>query len=100
MTDLLVLDNLTTQIVMSLGTVTPVDSVSLSVPAGGSVGLVGESGSGESMTGFSIVRLFPTAVARVAGGRVMFDGRDLTQLSDPEMRLIRGQHIAMVFQDP
>ena len=100
MTDLLALDNLTTEIATSLGTVTPVDRVSLSIPVGGSVGLVGESGSGKSMTAFSIVRLFPTAVARVAGGRVLFDGRDLTQLSDPEMRLIRGQHIAMVFQDP
>lgn len=100
MGDLLVLDNLTTQIATSLGTVTPVDRVSLSIPVGGSVGLVGESGSGKSMTAFSIVRLFPTAVARVTGGRVLFDGRDLTQLSDPEMRLVRGQHIAMVFQDP
>jgi len=100
MAELLVLDNVTTQIATSLGTVTPVDRVSFSVPAGGTVGLVGESGSGKSMTAFSIVRLFPTAVARVTGGRVLFDGRDLTQLNDAEMRLVRGQQIAMVFQDP
>ncbi len=100
MADLLILDTLTTQIATSLGTVTPVDGVSFRVPAGGAVGLVGESGSGKSMTAFSIVRLFPTAVARVAGGRVLFDGRDLTLLSDAEMRLVRGRQIAMVFQDP
>ena len=100
MADLLTLDNLTTDIATSLGTVTPVDHVSLRVPAGGRVGLVGESGSGKSMTAFSIMRLFPTTVASVTGGRIVFDGRDLTQLSDPEMRLVRGQHIAMVFQDP
>ncbi len=100
MADLLVLDNLTTQIAASLGTVTPVDRVSVTVPVGGAVGLVGESGSGKSMTAFSIVRLFPTAVARVTGGRVLFDGRDLMQFSDPQIRVVRGQQIAMVFQDP
>jgi oligopeptide/dipeptide ABC transporter ATP-binding protein len=100
MADLLVLENLTTHIATSLGAVTPVDDVSFAVPAGAAVGLVGESGSGKSMTAFSIMRLFPTAVARVAGGRVLFDGRDLTKLSDQEMRLVRGQEIAMVFQDP
>jgi oligopeptide/dipeptide ABC transporter ATP-binding protein len=100
MGDLLILENLTARIASSLGTVTPVDSVSFNVPASGAVGLVGESGSGKSMTAFSIMRLFPTAVARVVGGRVLFDGRDLTRLSDAEMRLVRGQHIAMVFQDP
>ena len=87
----MILDKLTTRIATSLGTVTPVDSVSLSVPVGGAVGLVGESGSGKSMTAFSIMRLFPTAVARVAGGRVIFDGRELAQLSDAEMRTVRGR---------
>ena len=100
MADLLVLDDLTTRIATSLGTVTPVDGLSVGVPAGGAVGLVGESGSGKSMTAFSIMRLFPTTVARVAGGRVLFDGRDLALLSDAEMRLVRGRDIAMVFQDP
>ncbi len=76
------------------------DGVSLSLPRGGALGLVGESGSGKSMTAFSIMRLFPTAAARLAGGRVLFDGRDLTTLSDAEMRQVRGRHIAMVFQDP
>jgi peptide/nickel transport system ATP-binding protein/oligopeptide transport system ATP-binding protein len=98
--ELLVIEHLTTHIATSLGAVTPVDDISFAVPAGGAVGLVGESGSGKSMTAFSIMRLFPTAVARVAAGRVRFDGRDLTRLSESEMRLLRGQQIAMVFQDP
>jgi oligopeptide/dipeptide ABC transporter ATP-binding protein len=97
---LLILDHLTTRIATPLGTVTPVDDVSVSVPAGGAVGLVGESGSGKSMTAFSIMRLFPTTTARVAGGRVLFDGRDLAQLGDGELRQVRGRDIAMVFQDP
>jgi ABC-type dipeptide/oligopeptide/nickel transport system ATPase component len=100
MGDILILEDLTTRIATSLGTVTPVDAISFTVPTGGAVGLVGESGSGKSMTAFSIMRLFPTAVAQVTGGRVLFDGRDLRQLSDAEMRIVRGQHIAMVFQDP
>ncbi|HXF82274.1 MAG TPA: ABC transporter ATP-binding protein [bacterium] len=100
MTDLLVVDNLTTRIRTSRGTVTPVDGVSLRVREGGAVGLVGESGSGKSMTAFSILRLFPTPSAWVAGGRVLFDGRDLTALPESELRAVRGREVAMVFQDP
>jgi oligopeptide/dipeptide ABC transporter ATP-binding protein len=100
MTDLLVVDGLTTLIRTARGTVTPVDGVSLRVREGGSVGLVGESGSGKSMTAFSILRLFPTASARVASGRVLFDGRDLTALPEAALRAVRGREVAMVFQDP
>jgi len=97
---LLELDNLITRLSMPWGTVTPVDSVSLRIPVGGAVGLVGESGSGKSMTAFSILRLFPTMAARIASGRVLFGGRDLRLLSDREMREVRGQQVAMIFQDP
>ena len=81
------------------GTVTAVDGVSFSIEAGEVVGLVGESGSGKSVTALSLLRVLPKA-ARIAGGRVRFDGRDLLTLSEREMRGIRGNQIAMVFQDP
>ncbi len=97
---LLELDNLITRLSMPWGMVTPVDSVSLRIPVGGAVGLVGESGSGKSMTAFSILRLFPTMAARIESGRVLFGGRDLRLLSDLEMREVRGQQVAMIFQDP
>ena len=77
-----------------------VDDVSLSIDKGEIVGLVGESGCGKSMTAFSIMQLFPTPAARVAGGEVIFKGRDLLKLPPDEMRSVRGAGIGMIFQDP
>src|SRR5688500_18746343 len=82
------------------GDVRAVDGVDLSIGEGETVGLVGESGSGKSVTARSIVRLVPTPPGRYAGGRVLFRGRDLLTLPEPEMRRIRGGRISMVFQDP
>jgi peptide/nickel transport system ATP-binding protein len=76
-----------------------VDGVSLSVDAGEVLGLVGESGSGKSVTGFSILRLVDPP-GRVVGGEILFKGQDLAQLSNREMRALRGNRIAMIFQDP
>jgi len=70
------------------------------VQRGETLGIVGESGSGKSVTNLSIMRLIPTPPGRIAGGKVIFDGRDLLALSDKEMRAIRGKRIAMIFQDP
>ncbi|WP_448613914.1 dipeptide ABC transporter ATP-binding protein [Modestobacter sp. URMC 112] len=81
------------------GVVRPVDRVSLSVRAGETLGLVGESGSGKTMTGMSILRLLPPGGA-IVGGSIVFDGRDLSGLSSTELRRLRGDDIAMVFQDP
>jgi len=100
MSDLLVLDHLTTRIDTARGSLVPVDDVSLRVPAGNAVGLVGESGSGKSMTAFSIVRLFPTTAARVQSGRVFLDGQDLMTLDEAALRRVRGRRVGMVFQDP
>ena len=100
MSDLLVLDHLTTRIDTARGSLVPVDDVSLHVPAGSAVGLVGESGSGKSMTAFSIVRLFPTTAARVQSGRVFLDGQDLMTLDEAALRRVRGRRVGMVFQDP
>jgi oligopeptide transport system ATP-binding protein len=77
-----------------------VDGVSFDLTRGETLGIVGESGSGKSVTNLSIMRLIPTPPGRIAGGQVIFDGRDLLTLSDDEIRAIRGKRIAMIFQDP
>jgi oligopeptide transport system ATP-binding protein len=81
------------------GLVHAVNGVSFDVEAGGALGLVGESGSGKSVTSLSIMRLLPRG-GRIVSGEVRFEGRDLTTLSEQEMRRVRGQEISMVLQDP
>ncbi|MCA3393895.1 MAG: ABC transporter ATP-binding protein, partial [Roseomonas sp.] len=81
------------------GVVKAVDGVSFSVGRGKVLGLVGESGSGKSVTGFSIIGLVDPP-GRIAGGSILFQGRDLAKLSEEEMRDLRGNRIAMIFQDP
>ena len=80
-------------------TVTAVDDVSFQLAAGETLGLVGESGSGKSVTAFSILRLVPPP-GRIAGGRVLFEGRDLLALPERDMRQIRGAAISLIFQEP
>ena len=76
-----------------------VDGVSFSLAAGEILGMVGESGSGKSVTGFSILGLIDPP-GRIAGGRILFKGRDLVTLPEEDMRQLRGNRIAMIFQDP
>ncbi len=76
-----------------------VDSVSLTLNEGETLGLVGESGSGKTTTCLSIVGLLPRG-ARIVGGRVMFEGEDLTRMSQRQLRRVRGRQIAMILQDP
>jgi len=78
---------------------TVVDRVSFQIGRGETLGLVGESGSGKTLTAFSILRLVRPP-GRIVGGRVIFEGRDLLQLTEPEMRAVRGARISMVFQEP
>jgi oligopeptide/dipeptide ABC transporter ATP-binding protein len=98
---LLEIDNLSTQYVSARGTrvVRAVDEVSLRIDAGETLGIVGESGSGKSTLALSILRLLPPG-ARTASGRIMFEGEDLLEKSDAEMRHVRGKRIAMILQDP
>lgn len=77
-----------------------VDGVSFSVNAGETLAIVGESGSGKSVTSLSIMGLLPKDVGRVSGGTIKLDGRDITHISDKEMRDIRGKDIGMIFQEP
>jgi oligopeptide transport system ATP-binding protein len=82
------------------GVVRAVDGVSFSVEAGRTLGIVGESGCGKSVTAFSIMRLLPEPPARIVSGSIRFDGRELTSLSERALENVRGRQIAMVFQDP
>ncbi|MDR7417396.1 MAG: ABC transporter ATP-binding protein [Armatimonadota bacterium] len=74
--------------------------VSLEVPSGRAVGLVGESGAGKSMTAYAIMRLLPVENAVITGGRVLFDDVDLLQLPEEDMQRYRGARIAIIFQEP
>jgi oligopeptide/dipeptide ABC transporter ATP-binding protein len=97
---LLEVQNLTTHFVTRAGVVRAVQNVSWDVEEGETVALVGESGCGKSVSALSIMRLVPEPAGRIVGGRVLFKGRDLLQLSEEEMRRVRGREIAMIFQEP
>jgi oligopeptide/dipeptide ABC transporter ATP-binding protein len=77
-----------------------VDGVSFDLEQGETLGLVGESGCGKSVSALSIMRLIPDPPGRIVSGEVIFDGQDLLKLPESEMRRIRGRHISMVFQEP
>ncbi|GAB3795348.1 ABC transporter ATP-binding protein [Humibacter antri] len=96
---LLEITGLSTDIRLSKSVVHALDDVTFSVDAGQTVGLVGESGCGKTMTAMSIERLLPPG-GRIVGGSVMFDGADLVRASESTMREIRGGDIGMIFQDP
>jgi oligopeptide/dipeptide ABC transporter ATP-binding protein len=97
---LLSVEDLVTQFATSGGVVRAVDGVTWDVEEGETVALVGESGCGKSVSALSIMRLVTPPAGQIVGGRVVFKGRDLLQLSDEEMRRVRGREIAMVFQEP
>jgi ABC-type dipeptide/oligopeptide/nickel transport system ATPase component len=97
--EILRVEGLRTEFRTAAGVVRAVDGVSFEIRRGSTMGLVGESGCGKSVTALSILRLidFP---GRIAGGRILFDDIDLAEVEPEEMRQIRGHRIAMIFQEP
>ncbi|MFO7152143.1 MAG: ABC transporter ATP-binding protein [Bacillota bacterium] len=97
---LLEIRELTVQFSTDGGTVTAVERVSFDIEEKETLGLVGESGCGKSVTALSVMRLLPSPPAKIASGKILFEGEDLLQKSEAEMRRIRGNRISMVFQEP
>ena len=97
---LLSVRNLKTYFYTDEGVVRAVDGLSYDLHRGETLGIVGESGSGKSVHALSIMRLIPTPPGKIVDGEILFEGRNLLRLSDEEMRKIRGNRIAMVFQEP
>ena len=100
MEPLLVVENLKTYFFTEAGVVKAVDDISYDVREGETLAIVGESGCGKSIGALSLMRLVPTPPGRIVSGRVLFDDEDLLTMSDEEMRNIRGNRIAMIFQEP
>ncbi len=100
MESLLEIRNLRTSFKTEDGFVRAVDDVSLQIRKGEVVGVVGESGCGKTVTSLSILQLLPSPPASIDGGEIVFEGRDLLRLSPSELRRIRGNEIAMIFQEP
>ena len=100
MAKLLEVRDLQTQFLTSAGVVRAVDGVSYDIDEGETVALVGESGCGKSVSALSIMRLVAEPAGRIVGGQILFQGRNLLELTEAQMRDVRGRDIAMVFQEP
>lgn len=98
--NLLSVENLRVNFHTDDGVVGAVDGVSLHVASGETLGLVGESGCGKSVTAYSILKLLPVPPAEYAAGSITFRGKDLLKLDEKAMRRVRGNHISMIFQEP
>ncbi|HUS67594.1 MAG TPA: ABC transporter ATP-binding protein [Kofleriaceae bacterium] len=98
--NLLVVEELVTEFRTEHGTVRAVDKVSFEVAPGKTIGVVGESGCGKSVTALSIMRLIPNPPGKIAGGAIRYRGQNLLELDDRAMRAIRGHKISMIFQEP
>ena len=100
MSELLAIENLAIEFDTEQGPVRVVDGVSLSMRAGESLGVVGESGCGKSVTALSVMRLLPSPPGRLVAGSIRLDGQDLLQLPIEHLRGLRGRRLSMIFQDP
>ncbi len=100
MAPMLSVTDLKTEFVTQDGIVHAVNGISFDLDEGETLGIVGESGCGKSVSMLSMMGLIPQPPGRISGGSVMFQGRDLTRLSQEELRKVRGNQIAMIFQDP
>ncbi|MFW6334675.1 MAG: ABC transporter ATP-binding protein [Desulfosalsimonas sp.] len=97
---LLSVENLAVEFAVDEGTFRAVDDVSFGISRGESLGLVGESGCGKSVTALALTRLIPSPPGRIASGKVNFQGRDLLGLKPHALRAVRGNDISMIFQEP
>ncbi len=97
---ILQVQQLKTHFYLMEGVVPAVEEVSFDLHRGETLGLVGESGSGKSVTALSILRLVPDPPGKIVGGNILFEGRNLLELPEKEMRKIRGNRISMIFQEP
>ena len=97
---ILQVDDLQTHFFTAVGTVRAVDGVSYALKAGETLGVVGESGCGKSVSALSILRLVANPPGRIVGGSIAFEGRNLLEVSETEMERIRGNEISMIFQEP
>ena len=100
MAKLLEVNNLRTYFHTDDGTARSVDGVSFTVDRGETLGIVGESGCGKSATALSIMGLIPDPPGKIEGGEILFDGKNLLEFSDDEMRHVRGNDVSMIFQEP
>lgn len=99
MSHLLEVEDLKVKFALRFGDLTAIDGASFTLDKGERLGIVGESGAGKSVTGFAIINLL-SKPGFIAGGRILFNGKDLSTFSQKEMRTIRGNRISMIFQDP
>src|ERR687897_3878863 len=97
---LLEVSDLRTHFFTREGVVRAVDGISFSIEKGTTLGIVGESGCGKSVTALSIMGLIPKPPAQIVSGEILFGGRDLTKVSERKLEDVRGREIAMIFQDP
>jgi oligopeptide/dipeptide ABC transporter ATP-binding protein len=100
MTPLLQVENLRIELTTRDGVAPVIDDLSFDLNAGETLSFVGESGCGKSMTALALMGLLPEKVGRVAGGKILFNGEDLSAASDARLRDIRGNEISMIFQEP
>ncbi len=98
--ELLKVRNLETHFFSHEGAVRAVNRISFTINVGETLGLVGESGCGKSVTALSIMRLIPSPPGKIMGGEISFEGKNLLELDENEMRKIRGKKISMIFQEP
>ena len=92
--------NLSVEFQTDAGTVRAVKNISFDIPRGKTVGLVGETGSGKSVSSLAVMRLIPNPPGKITTGEIMYENQDLLKMTEAQMRKVRGDRISMIFQEP